>query len=137
MSRAELIHTTLEQVAERVGDPTRQVYARLFELNPAFEDLFVMDVDGGVRGSMLQTSLECLIGVAEGDSEAAHIVLGAARVDHDGYGLSEDQVDLLFVAMRDTFRHILGADWVSEMEIAWAELLEALSQIGKQAVPQT
>ena len=97
----------------------------------------VMDVDGGVRGSMLQTSLECLIGVAEGDSEAAHILLAAARSDHDGYGVTEDQVDLLFVAMRDTFRVCLGPDWSPEMETEWAALLEKLSRIGKQGTLQT
>ncbi|MCI4644516.1 MAG: globin [Hyphomonadaceae bacterium] len=137
MNRAEIIHATLEQVAARVGDPTGRVYARLFELYPEFEDLFVMDVDGGVRGSMLQTSLECVIGVAEGESEAAHIVLGAARVDHDGYGLSEDQVDLLFVAMRDTFRDILGETWTPETETVWAGLLEELARIGRQASQAT
>ena len=132
MNSAGIIQATLEQVAERVGDPTERVYAQLFERNPEFEGLFVMDVDGGVRGSMLQTSLECLLGVAEGDSDAARIVLGAARVDHDGYGLSEDQVDLLFVAMRDTFRDVLGQDWTAEMETEWAGLLAKLAQIGKQ-----
>ena len=137
MAGAEIIHATLELVAASVGDPTKQVYARLFEINPEFEDLFVMDVDGGVRGSMLQTGLECLIGVAEGDSEAAHILLGAARSDHDGYGVSEDQVDLLFVAMRDTFRACLGPDGSPEMETGWAALLEKLSRIGKQGMPET
>lgn len=137
MVGAEVIHATLEQVVGRVGDPTKHVYARLFEINPEFEGLFVMDVDGGVRGSMLQTSLECLIGVAEGDSEAAHILLAAARSDHDGYGVTEDQVDLLFVAMRDTFRVCLGPDWSPEMETEWAALLEKLSRIGKQGTLQT
>ena len=58
---AELILATLEIVAERRGDPTPDVYARLFAVHPELEALFLMDRDGGVRASMMQQALECIV----------------------------------------------------------------------------
>ena len=49
-----VITRTLEMVAERRGDPTADVYVRLFGRYPELERLFLMDRDGGVRASMMQ-----------------------------------------------------------------------------------
>ena len=49
---AGLILDTLERASERCADPAPLIYRRLFELRPEFRSLFVMDTDGGVRGSM-------------------------------------------------------------------------------------
>lgn len=46
---ADIIMATLEQVADH-GDPQERVYARLFEINPEFEQLFALDKGGIVRG---------------------------------------------------------------------------------------
>ena len=121
------ILTTLTQVAERHGDPTVKVYARLFELHPEFERLFALDRDGGVRASMLQTCIECIIGTAE-QKDTARYVIEAARLHHAGYGVPEEQLDLMFVAMRDVFRGIIGADWTPAMETEWTALLAALGR---------
>jgi hypothetical protein len=86
MIDAAIITSTLETVAERCGDPKERVFKRLYELDPKFEPLFVMDTDGGVRGSMLETSLNCMIGVAQGESQTPRLLIEAARMIHDGYG---------------------------------------------------
>jgi branched-chain amino acid transport system ATP-binding protein len=60
---ARLILDTLERASERCADPAPLIYRRLFELRPEFESLFVMDTDGGVRGSMLTTCFNAITGV--------------------------------------------------------------------------
>jgi hypothetical protein len=133
MINAAIITSTLETVAQRCGDPSAAIFARLYELDAKFEPLFVMDTDGGVRGSMLETSLNCMIGVAEGRSETPRLLIEAARMIHDGYGLTPAEVDLMFVAMRDVFREIMAYDWTGPVDAAWTALLDELATIGAEA----
>lgn len=121
---------TLERVATREGDPHDRIYARLFEVHPEFLDLFVMDTDGGVRASMLTSSIDCLIGIAEG-KDTPRLLLEAARVHHDSYGLASKDIDVMFEIMRDVFRDILGDDWSAQMETAWTDILLELADIAR------
>ena len=125
---AQLIQTCLEQVSARVGDPYERIYARLFEQHPEFEPLFDLDTDGGVRAHMLSTSFECILGVAEGLETPAWL-LEAARVQHEGYGLSPGDVQRFFVIIRDECRAILAAEWTPPMEAVWGRVLCELENV--------
>lgn len=127
-TRAQIIMQSLEAVAEAVGDPAPLVYARLFQAHPEFEALFVMDVDGGVRGSMLQQALDCVLDHAEGGS-LAPVLVPAARFDHEGYGVAPADFPLFFTVMRDAFRKALGDAWSAAMEQAWEDLLAELQAL--------
>ena len=129
MADAGVIFQTLERAGDLCGDPSDKVYARLFGLHPEFEPLFFMDTDGGVRGAMLETAIECILGVAEGDS-SAEIQVSSARFQHEGYGVPERTFDALFVAMRDVFREVLGAEWTETHEREWKASLDELAAIG-------
>ena len=59
----------------------------------------------------------------------ARNLIEAARLHHDGYGVCEDQLDAMFIAMRDVFRDILGDDWTPAKEAEWNALLTLLSRI--------
>ena len=76
---------SLGLLSERAGDVTGLVYARLFATHPELEDLFLMDTDGGVRGSMLAQAFECLMDLAEGPGTLAETVIRSERVNHDTY----------------------------------------------------
>jgi hypothetical protein len=132
MSDADLISQSLERAGERLGDPTPAIFARLFVLHPQFERLFVMDTDGSVRGSMIETAVDCILGHVEGRS-SARVVLGAERERHPGYGVPDEQFGALFTVMRDVFRDGLGADWTAEMDRAWAGVLAALDPAPQRA----
>jgi hemoglobin-like flavoprotein len=119
---ARLIEATLEMVAERRGDPTPDVYARLFGAHPELEALFLMDRDGGVRASMMQQALECIVDHV-GDRLVAPQIIAASRLHHDGYGVPPERFDTFFVAIRDTFRDIQGADWTPAVDRAWEAML--------------
>lgn len=131
MSRAEIIIETLDAVADAVGDPAPLVYARLFEAHPKFEALFVMDTDGGVRGSMLQQALDCVMDHADG-GPLASVLVPAARADHEGYGVEPADFPLFFTAMRDVFRESLGAGWTPPMDEQWTALLTELEALSKE-----
>jgi hemoglobin-like flavoprotein len=128
MSRADLVLDTLERASEKCADPAPLVYRRLFELRPEFEDLFVMDSDGGVRGAMLETCFNAILGVTE-DSATQRVIISSSRFSHGGYGVSEQDFGLMFVAIRDTLRNLVGEGWTGETEAAWTELLADISAI--------
>ncbi len=128
MPDAGVIVSTLEAVAEREGDPTAAIYARLFHAHPELEALFHMDRDGGVRASMVQQGFECILDYV-GPRLTSPQIISAARLHHDGYGVPAGMFDKFFAAMRDAFRDSLGEDWTPAMEREWAELLLAFSAI--------
>lgn len=128
MTYAAEIVGTLEAVAERHGDPTGAIYAELFAAHPELEALFWLDRDNSVRGSMVQQGLECVLDFV-GDRLTAPQILAAARQHHAGYGVPADRFDAFFVAMRNAFRRIMGADWSPDMESAWNQLLREFEAI--------
>jgi len=128
MARAGIILDTLERAGEKCADPAPLVYRRLFAQRPEFELLFVMDSDGGVRGSMLETCFNAILGLIE-DSSTQRVIISSSRFAHDGYGVSEADFELMFTAIRDTFRDLIGPEWTAEMDTAWVGLLADIAAI--------
>ena len=124
-----IIVRTFELAAERCEDPVPLIYARLFETHPELEELFVMDTDGGVRGSMVESSIDYILDFV-GENKMAKFLIPAARSDHEGYGVEGDMFDEFFIAMRDVFEQLAGADWTAEMASEWGKLLEAIKGVG-------
>lgn len=130
--RAVVIEATLQAVADRVGDPGEQVYARLFELLPDSLPLFVRDRDGAVRAEMLQRAFETLIDLV-GDGHFARGMLHAEYVNHRQIGVPQGAYDVFFTAIVDAFRHILGADWGAVEEGAWQSVRDEIAHIVRGA----
>lgn len=135
MPNAEIIHATFERAAEACADPAPLIYARLFALRPEFQALFdmdtdggVMDTDGGVRGSMLETCFEAILGLVEG-AGTQRVIISAARFSHGGYGVEGAEFDVMFAAIRDVFRDLLGRQWGEAEEAEWAGLLKEIAAI--------
>lgn len=123
----EPILQSLELVVERIGDPTRQVYERLFVAQPEMEKLFVMDKDFSARGHMLSESLTAIIDFV-GDRNYADNLMRSEIMNHDGMGVPPRIFATFFAVIRDTFRDTLGDDWSAEMEKAWSVLLKEISE---------
>jgi hemoglobin-like flavoprotein len=122
----EPILQSLELVVERIGDPTPQVYERLFAAQPEMEALFVMDKDYSARGHMLSESLTAIIDFV-GDRQYADNLMRSEIMNHEGMGVPPNVFATFFAVIRDTFRETLGADWSDEMEKSWSVLLEEIS----------
>ncbi|MEZ5953056.1 MAG: globin [Hyphomonas sp.] len=119
----EPLTDSLTLLSDRLGDPTEEVYARLFRTHPDLEPLFSMDTDGGVRGSMLSQAFDCLMDLAEGPGRLAETVIRAERENHDTYDVPAGMFEVFFDIIRDVTKEAAGADWTPAMETAWTAVL--------------
>lgn len=122
-----LLHTTLEQVVQRIGDPAPRVFARLYAEAPEVQALFLNDTSGSVRAEMFLRALECLQDAA-GPGRYGAALVGAEHQTHLGYGVDSALFQRFFVLIVDEFRAALGADWTPAMDAAWGRGLQRLAQ---------
>lgn len=122
---------SLGLLSERAGDVTDLIYDRLFKAYPEMEDLFQMDTDGGVRGSMLSQAFECLMDLAGGPGTLAETVIRAERVNHDTYDVPAGMFEVFFDIIRDVTRETAGNDWLSSMETAWTSVLADAARLSQ------
>lgn len=118
MTHLTAFTASLETVAERCEDVVPPVYAALFKRFPQFEELFVLDIDQGARGHMLNEALSMAEGLLQDDPVAISFV-SAERMNHEGYGIGDDVFEGFFEVMADVFRTISGKAWSREMSAAW------------------
>ncbi|MEL6753625.1 MAG: globin [Pseudomonadota bacterium] len=123
MSDGHGLVESLTLLSEREIDPTGPIYVRLFKDHPELEAEFVMDIDGGVRGSMLSQAFDVLIDLAEGEGRFAETILTTERQNHESYGVPPDTFFLFLSTIRDWARESLGGEWTPQMEADWADVL--------------
>jgi hemoglobin-like flavoprotein len=126
---AAVITDTLERVAERVDDPMKLIFQRLFAEMPEAEALFIRDPDGLVRGQMFQVTIESLLDFL-GDRSYGAALIQIERVNHQGLGVDPRMFDRFYVTVMATFRDILGEDWTAEMEAVWTRTVQELTHHG-------
>ncbi|MEO0549299.1 MAG: globin domain-containing protein [Pseudomonadota bacterium] len=133
MSEAEtLTHlaaftASLECVAARCEDVVPPVYAALFEAYPELEKLFVLDIDHGARGHMLNEAL----GMAEGLLAAdpmAHNFVASERMNHAGYGIDDEVFEGFYTVMAEVFRSLAGEAWTEPMSAAWKQVVSLAAE---------
>ena len=125
---AQVVADSLERLAECVGDPAPQVYARLFAEHPEIEALFVRDTSGAVRGEMLAVAFECILDMGGAGAYAANLI-AAERVNHEGVGVPPEVFGRFFPLLAETCRDLLGEAWTDDVAAAWAELLAGIARL--------
>lgn len=120
---ADLIHRSLERLAERAGDPTALVYARLFQAWPEAEPLFVGDRTGAARGEMLAQAFDALLDLAEGGDRGARLI-AIERINHEGLGVEPEVFADFFAIVGQVVREGLGEEWTADLARAWASLTD-------------
>ena len=123
MSGHPALVDSLGLLSERAGDVTGLVYTRLFASHPELEDLFLMDPEYGVRGSMLSQTFECLIDLAGGPGTLAETVIRSERINHDTYDVPTGMFEVFFEIIRDVTHDALGSSWTPDMDKAWKDVL--------------
>lgn len=131
----ELVMQSLEQVAEAVDDPAPAVFGLLFERNPEFEAMFVLDTSGAIRRNMLQLAVTALMDYVEGRDGSVSMVR-AERMNHVHIGVPDSRFDDFYAVMRDAFHGLIAADWSDATEAAWSEAIEGLTR-RTSAVPHS
>ena len=123
-SHLSAFHDSLETVAARCADVVPPVYLALFERFPDFEELFVLDIDHGARGHMLNEALAMAEGLLRNDPVAISFV-SAERMNHEGYGIGDAVFEGFYAVLADVFKSIAGPNWTPEMSLAWTAVLDA------------
>ena len=91
------VATSLEYLVRELGDPQTRIYERLYRQHPEVQALFVLDADGGVRGSMLQTTLETILDYSA-KGRLDHVSLGAWRSHHLAYEVDAELFTRFFLS---------------------------------------
>lgn len=121
------IVASLERAAERGGDITPRVYARLFARHPDMEPLFVRDTTGAVKGEMLARVIEAILDFIDARIYADHLIETEA-ITHEGYGVPRAVFPAFFETLAETLRDVLGEDWTEAMDTSWQALRAELEQ---------
>lgn len=120
-----LIAWSLEEVAERHGDPTGAVYERLFAKSPEMAELFIGDKTGAARGEMLAVVFQTLLDFS-GEGAFGANMIRAEIVNHENLGVPPQVFTTFFATVMETLRELLGHDWTPPVAAAWADLLAGL-----------
>jgi hemoglobin-like flavoprotein len=123
---AAIITETMERVAERVGDPMKLIFERLFAEIPEAEPLFVRDKGGLVRGQMFQVTMESLLDFLGDRSYGANLIQ-IERVNHQGLGVEPEMFDRFYLTVMATFKDVLAGQWTGEMETVWTRVIAELT----------
>jgi hemoglobin-like flavoprotein len=131
---ADAISESFERAAERHGDITREVYARLFTRFPEMEPLFIRDTTWAARGEMLSRTIELIFDLLDKDSYASNFVR-AEIVTHDGYGVPPNVFPRFFETLANTIKELLGSEWTTEMDKSWNALVARLAGTAAESSP--
>ena len=124
---AAIIEASLVHAADRGGDLTAAVYARLFATRPDLAPLFGADASNAVKGEMLAQVFDTILDFI-GDRVFAVSMLRAHCTSHDGYGVPADVFFGFFPIVAATVAEVLGNQWTGPIADAWAALLDALAE---------
>ena len=122
---AALILRSLEFAADRAGDLTDPVYARLFREQPEMAPLFWRDTDNAIKGEMLARVFEAIIDFV-GERRYADKLIQCEVVTHDGYDVPPPVFATFFAVVAAEIRTACGEHWTAPMQAAWDRVLADL-----------
>ena len=126
-AQADLIEASLALAAERGGDLTPLVYARLFAAQPELEPLFGKDVNDSVKGEMLAQVFDTIFDFI-GDRVYADHLMRSHSITHEAYNVPPAVFLSFFTVVAETVAEVIGAEWNSEMAAAWDALLAEIAE---------
>lgn len=132
----QLIENSITRVSEIVGDPTPQVYERLFSLQPEMKPLFILDTDDGAKGHMLSEALGCILDFL-GPRTYAPVLIQSELTNHEGFGIPPAVFTTFFEVVKDTFSDMLKEEWDAGTDAAWVKLLDEFSGLINEQVSRS
>ena len=133
MSHTDAFLSSLEAAAAKCDDIVPLVYEELFKRYPEMEALFILDVDDGVKGHMLNETLKMAEGLLSGDGVATSFI-AAERMNHSGNGVDDPTFDGYYPVLRDVIQALVGASWTPEMTNAWDQVIELASAANLESI---
>ena len=126
-AQAGFIEASLALAAERGGDLTPHVYARLFAARPDLEPLFGKDVNDSVKGEMLAQVFDTIFDFI-GERVYAEHLMRSHSITHEGYNVPPAVFLSFFSMVAATVAEVIGPEWHGEMAAAWGALLAEIAQ---------
>lgn len=122
-----LLRSSFAMVIDREPEITRNFYQLLFERYPSVRPLF-SSTDMRKQEKMLAQALAAVLEhIENGDWLADHLVaLGAKHVE---YGVTDNMYDWVGECLLDALADAAGAAWTTELDDAWSDALEAVSDL--------
>jgi hemoglobin-like flavoprotein len=120
--RADIIEASLALAADRGGDLTPRVYARLFAAHPEVEPLFGNDRNDAVKGEMLAQVFDTIFDFLGPRVYADHLMRSHC-IGHDGYGVPPPLFLRFFHIVAETVAEVNGSDAAGDSAAAWDALL--------------
>ena len=117
----DLITQSLAHFAAHHGDPYAPAYEALYAHDAAYEGLFLLDTDEGLRRNMMQTTLEIITTYLSDREAAANRIVGA-RMSHIPYGIEAD-FDVFFEITREVISAGCADIWTPAHFEAWTQML--------------
>lgn len=125
--QSEVIEASLALAAERGGDLTPHVYARLFAAQPEVAPLFGKDVNDAVKGEMLAQVFDTIFDFIGPRVYADHL-MRSHSISHDANNVPPMVFLSFFTVVAETVAEVIGPEWHGEMAAAWQALLAEIAQ---------
>ena len=126
----ELVQSSWEKVKPISDKAAELFYGKLFELNPAYKDLFPHDMveQGRKLMAMINTAVNSLKNL-----EAVVPAVEEMGKRHVGYGVTDKDYDVVGEALLWTLGAGLGDAFTDDVEQAWTETYVVLATTMKNA----
>lgn len=124
--KVALVQETFKKV-ETIADAAAEIfYARLFEVQPKFRELFKRDMK--VQGQMLMSAIGMAV---KGLHNPASIVAAVQNLGarHAGYGVKPEYYKIVGEVLLWTLEKGLGKAFTPDVKQAWAEAYGVLSSL--------
>ncbi|MGD8785048.1 MAG: globin family protein [Thioalkalispiraceae bacterium] len=126
----KLVQGSWEQVKPISDKAAELFYAKLFELNPAYRELFPEDMteQGRKLMAMINTAVNSL-----NNLEAVVPAVEEMGKRHVTYGVKDEDYDVVGEALLWTLGQGLGDKFTDDVKVAWTETYVVLSTTMKNA----
>lgn len=122
--QAKLVKESFAKVVPIADDAAAMFYAKLFELNPGYKELFKGDMEE--QGKKLMTMIGTAVNALDRLEEIVPAVQDLGR-RHVGYGVKKEDYDVVGEALVWTLGEGLGDSFTDEVKGAWIEVYTVLA----------
>ena len=131
--QAQLVKQSFAKVAPIADQAADLFYGRLFELAPQVRPLFKGDIKA--QGQKLMSTIGMAVASLDRLPELVPVVQDLGR-RHAGYGVKDEDYDVVAQALLWTLDKGLGPDFTPEVKEAWTVVYTILADTMKSAAPK-
>jgi hemoglobin-like flavoprotein len=131
--RIELVRESFAKIVPSADATASLFYQRLFEIAPQVRPLFQHSIKA--QGRKLMSAIALAVGSLQNLPELVPVIEELGR-RHLGYGVRDEDYDLVAEALLWTLDKGLGADFTAEVKDAWVAVYATLADTMKGAARQ-